>query len=112
MAGAHLVDSADVRGVPVPYEEVHRALERLAEEFAARGQAKLPSERELAARLGASRAGIRRALADLERRGTVRRVQGRAGGAFLNGVDTGPQGPEQIEAMGSERKVQRSLNRV
>ena len=94
------------------YEQVHRAIVRLAEELTARAHAKLPSERELAARLGASRATVRKALADLEARGVVRRVQGRAGGAFLNGVDPGLRGPERVAILGAGRKVQRSLNRV
>jgi GntR family transcriptional regulator len=96
----------------VTYEQVHRAILRLAEELTARAHAKLPSERELAARLGASRATVRKALAELETRGVVRRVQGRAGGAFLNGVDTTLRGPEQVAVLGPGRKVQRSLNRV
>jgi GntR family transcriptional regulator len=95
----------------VSYEEVHQAILRLAEEMVARSQPKLPSERELAARLSASRTTVRRALSDLEDRGMIRRVQGRAGGAFLNGVET-CKGPEQVTVMGSGRKVQRSLNRV
>ena len=96
----------------MPDDTVHQAVLRLAEDLRARSQAKLPSERELAARLGASRTTVRRALADLEDRGVLHRVQGRAGGAFLNGVDTRVRGPEQVEGTGSERKVDRSLNRV
>src|SRR5215216_3377592 len=53
---------------------------------------RLGAERELAERLGVSRATIRAALADLERGGVVRRMRGRAGGIFV-----------------AERKVERDL---
>ncbi|MFJ2831521.1 GntR family transcriptional regulator [Streptomyces sp. NPDC087263] len=94
------------------YEEAHEAVMRLAEDLTARAQAKLPSERELAARLQMSRTTVRKVLADLEERGIVRRVQGRAGGAFLTGVDTSLKGPEQVQTQGIRRKVHRDLNRV
>lgn len=94
------------------YEQAHQAILRLAEDLTARSQAKLPPERDLAARLGASRTTVRKVLADLEDRGVVRRVQGRAGGAFLTAVDTRVAGPEQVRVAGAERKVRRSLNRV
>lgn len=94
------------------YREVHEAVTRLAEDLTARSQAKLPSERELAARLGVSRTTVRRALADLEARGVLRRVQGRAGGAFLNGVHPAAPTPAETPGAGSQRKVERSLNRV
>ncbi|NAZ78073.1 UTRA domain-containing protein [Kineococcus sp. T13] len=95
----------------MPYDDVHEAVTRLAADLAARSQVKFPPERELAARLGASRTTVRKALAALEERGVVRRVQGRAGGAFLVGVDPAPPGPEQVAA-GGGRKVARSLNEV
>src|SRR5947208_3725588 len=53
---------------------------------------RLGAERELAERLGVSRSTIRAAVADLERRGVVRRVRGRSGGIFV-----------------AERKVERDL---
>jgi len=53
---------------------------------------RLGAEREIAERLGVSRATIRSALADLERSGAVRRVRGRSGGIFV-----------------AERKVERDL---
>jgi GntR family transcriptional regulator len=53
---------------------------------------RLGAERELAERLGVSRSTIRAALADLERRGAIRRSRGRGGGIFV-----------------AERKVERDL---
>jgi GntR family transcriptional regulator len=53
---------------------------------------RLGAEREIAERLGVSRATVRVALADLERTGAIRRVRGRAGGIFV-----------------AERKVERDL---
>lgn len=44
---------------------------------------RLGTERELAERLGAARATIRAAVADLERSGLVRRARGRGGGIFV-----------------------------
>jgi GntR family transcriptional regulator len=54
---------------------------------------RLGAERELAERLGVSRSTIRAALADLERRGAIRRIRGRGGGIFV-----------------AERKVERDLS--
>jgi GntR family transcriptional regulator len=44
---------------------------------------RLPGERELAERIGVSRMTLRQALAELESQGTLVRVPGRAGGAFV-----------------------------
>lgn len=96
----------------MPYRDVHEAVTRLVEDLTARSQAKLPSERELAARLGVSRTTVRRALGDLEARGVLRRVQGRAGGAFLNDVQPAAPTPAETPDAGPQRKVERSLNRV
>jgi len=96
----------------MPYPEVHEAVTRLVEDLAARAQAKLPPERELAARLGVSRTTVRRALGELEAQGVLRRVQGRAGGAFLNGVQPAVPAPAETPGPGPQRKVERSLNRV
>jgi GntR family transcriptional regulator len=67
------------------------ARDRLLAALPAPGE-RLGAERELAERLGVSRATIRAALADLERGGVVRRSRGRAGGIFV-----------------AERKVERDL---
>ncbi|MEA2281496.1 MAG: GntR family transcriptional regulator [Solirubrobacteraceae bacterium] len=69
-----------------------RLLAEVADGSLAPGQ-RLGAERELAERLGVSRSTIRAALADLERRGVVRRTRGRAGGIFV-----------------AERKVERDLS--
>ncbi len=58
-------------------------LEVTVAEFRAQGIERLPSEREMASSFGVSRFVVRRALDDLERKGTVTRVRGRAGGAYL-----------------------------
>ncbi|MBB2903350.1 GntR family transcriptional regulator [Kineococcus radiotolerans] len=94
------------------YDVAHQAITRLAADLSARGQVKFPPERELALRLGASRATVRKVLDDFEARGVVHRVQGRAGGAFLSGVDPTPRGPERVGSPGQGRKVQRNLNEV
>jgi len=44
---------------------------------------RLPPERELAAWFGVNRLTLRQALADLQRRGLIRRVAGRKGGTFV-----------------------------
>jgi GntR family transcriptional regulator len=45
---------------------------------------RLPPERELAAWFGVNRLTLRQALADLQRRGLIRRVAGRKGGTFVS----------------------------
>ena len=94
------------------YGEVHDSINRLVADLTARAQAKLPPERELAARLQTSRTTIRKALASLEQDGVLRRVQGRAGGAYLTAVDPSPHGPEAVPTAGGQRKVARNLNEV
>jgi GntR family transcriptional regulator len=72
------------------------ARDRLAADVAAGTLApgeRLGAERDLAERLGVSRSTIRAALADLERRGVIRRARGRGGGIFV-----------------AERKVERDLS--
>jgi GntR family transcriptional regulator len=69
--------------------------DRLAHEIEAGTLApgqRLGAEREIAERLGVSRATVRSALSELERTGAIRRARGRAGGAFV-----------------AERKVERDL---
>src|SRR6202035_2742232 len=44
---------------------------------------RLPPERELATWFGVNRLTLRQALADLQRRGLIRRVAGRKGGTFV-----------------------------
>ncbi|MCI1255756.1 MAG: GntR family transcriptional regulator [Corynebacterium provencense] len=93
--------------------EVEKSLTRLCEEMRAGGTAKLPSERDLALRLGASRSTVRRVLDAMQADGALYRVRGRAGGAFLTGVSTGPPVPEDVPGSGEgRRKVLRDLNQV
>lgn len=82
-------------------------LRRLAGELRTRGATKLPPERELAERLAASRSTVRRALEALEADGTIRRVRGRAGGAYLTGT-TAASGFESPDG----RRLLRDLNTV
>jgi len=93
------------------YSEVLGAISRLAAELLERSAVKLPPERELAHRLSASRATVRRALGTLEEQGVVRRVKGRAGGAYLNGVALPPD-PRLVAGPSRGRKLERSLDRV
>src|SRR5881628_3870084 len=67
-------------------EHAHEALVRLAGELAERGESRLPTERVLAQRLETSRTTVRKALDRLEQDQVIRRVRGRAGGAYLTGV--------------------------
>lgn len=69
-------------------EHAHEALVRLAEELADRGESRLPTERALAQRLETSRTTVRKALDRLEQDQVIRRVRGRAGGAYLTRVAT------------------------
>ncbi|MGZ9825790.1 GntR family transcriptional regulator [Tsukamurella ocularis] len=84
-------------------------LRRLADELEGRGGTKLPPEREVAERLGVSRATVRRAIDLLVREGRLRRVVGRAGGAYL-------VGGSGVEVTGFElptgRRLARDLNTV
>ena len=89
-------------------EHAHAALRRLSEELADRGEARMPTERALAQRLETSRTTVRKALDLLERDGVIRRVRGRAGGAYL--TDVSAVGTARTLCHG--RGVLRSLNTV
>jgi GntR family transcriptional regulator len=93
-------------------EHAHAALRRLADELAERGDARLPTERALAERLGTSRTTVRKALERLESDGTIRRVKGRAGGAYLTGAADRDASPAATESYCGRRGVLRSLNTV
>jgi GntR family transcriptional regulator len=93
-------------------EHAHTVLRRLANEFADRGEARLPTERALAERLGTSRTTVRKALDLLERDGTIRRVKGRAGGAYLTQVPARDVSPQAAQPHCHMRGVLRSLNTV
>ena len=91
-AGASRADPADHR---------HRLAEIiLAESRRAglRSGAKLPTERQLAADLGATRTSVRRALAVLEAEGRISREVGR--GTFLRGEPWRPAGPGAVDGSG------------
>jgi GntR family transcriptional regulator len=86
---------------------------RLSRELEERSERRLPPERDLAMRLGTSRTTVRKALDALERDGVIRRIKGRAGGAYLTHV---PQqdsvSPEDTESFCGSRRLLRSLNTV
>ncbi|MCL8025331.1 GntR family transcriptional regulator [Nocardioides bruguierae] len=94
------------------YDEVLGAVTRLASDLLERSAVKLPPERELAERLETSRTTIRRALGTLEEAGIVRRVRGRAGGAYLSGCVVRTPDPVGVLAPASGRKLERSLDQV
>lgn len=94
------------------HERAHEALRRLAEELAERGEARLPTERVLAERLQTSRTTVRRALELLERDRTIRRVRGRAGGAYLTNVTKREVSPQAARPFCRAHGVVRSLNTV
>jgi len=91
-------------------EQTHAALLRLCEELVERSVRRLPNERDLAVRLRTSRTTLRKALELLERDGVIRRVRGRAGGAYLTAVR--PGAPEDLAEVEQRRRLQRSLNTV
>jgi GntR family transcriptional regulator len=93
-------------------EQTHTALLRLTRELADRSVERLPTERDLAIRLGTSRTTVRKALDALERDGVIRRIRGRAGGAYLTRVSPAPASPEDMEPLCSSRRLLRSLNTV
>ncbi|WP_157517049.1 GntR family transcriptional regulator [Mycobacterium sp. MS1601] len=90
----------------------HEALRRLADELAGRGEARMPAERVLAERLGTSRTTVRKALELLEQQGTINRVKGRAGGAYLTAVSARDAAPQASQPYCGSRGVLRSLNTV
>ncbi|MBU8811536.1 GntR family transcriptional regulator [Mycolicibacterium goodii] len=93
-------------------DDASKALKRLAREFEDRGVTRLPTERALAERLETSRTTVRKALELLEREGTIRRVKGRAGGAYLTNVPTGDLSPLGARPYCGTHGVLRSLNTV
>lgn len=93
------------------YEAVYEAIVRLADDLTRRSFPKLPPERDLAERLNTSRTTVRRALAALEQQAVIRRVKGRSGGAYLNGVIVQEPWADDADDEGT-RKLQRSLNQV
>jgi GntR family transcriptional regulator len=93
-------------------EHAHGALRRLAEELAVRGEPRMPTERVLAQRLETSRTTVRKALDLLEQDGVIRRVRGRAGGAYLTSVSTEAAAPQAARTFCRGQSVLRSLNTV
>lgn len=93
-------------------EHTHAALLRLVEELEQRSVPRLPPERELAERLGTSRTTVRKAMDLLERDGVIRRLKGRAGGAYLTAVPPGSPSPEGALSVCQSRRLLRSLNTV
>lgn len=94
------------------HEQAHEALRRLADELAERGERRLPTERALAERLGMSRTTVRRALDLLEREHRIRRVKGRAGGAYLTDVAPRDASPQAARPFCQSHSIVRSLNTV
>ncbi|MCX2713769.1 GntR family transcriptional regulator [Mycolicibacterium sp. J2] len=94
------------------HEQAQQALRRLADELAERGEHRLPTERALAERLGMSRTTVRRALDLLEREHRIRRVKGRAGGAYLTDVTQRDASPQAARPFCQSHGIVRSLNTV
>lgn len=84
---------------------------RLATELAERGESRLPTERVLAQRLETSRTTVRKALDRLEDDQVIRRVRGRAGGAYLVGV-TSQAAADGSAPLCHPHGILRSLNTV
>lgn len=94
------------------HEQAQQALRRLTDELAERGEHRLPTERALAERLGMSRTTVRRALDLLEREHRIRRVKGRAGGAYLTDVTQRDASPQAARPFCQSHSIVRSLNTV
>jgi GntR family transcriptional repressor for pyruvate dehydrogenase complex len=74
---------------PRVYQHIVADIERAIYEGRIASGDKLPSERELVRRLGASRVAVREALRALEHRGLLDVRQGAAGGYFVRALDPG-----------------------
>src|SRR5689334_2879315 len=94
------------------HEQAQQALRRLVDELTERGEHRLPTERALAERLGMSRTTVRRALDLLEREHRIRRVKGRAGGAYLTDVTQRDASPQAARPFCQSHSIVRSLNTV
>ena len=75
-------------GAPRVYHHIVAHIERAIYEGALASGDRLPSERELGRRFGASRVAVREALCALEHRGLLEVRQGSAGGHFVRALDT------------------------
>jgi len=74
-------------GAPRVYQQIVAHIERSIYEGAVASGDKLPSERELGKRFGASRVAVREALRALEHRGLLEVRQGSCGGHFVRPMD-------------------------
>src|SRR2546428_2685537 len=75
-------------GAPRVYHHIVAHIERAIYEGALANGDRLPSERELGRRFGASRVAVREALCALEHRGLLEVRQGSAGGDLLRAPGT------------------------
>ncbi|MCO5316087.1 MAG: FadR family transcriptional regulator [Solirubrobacterales bacterium] len=82
-------------------------LEKLIRDGSIPHQERLPSERELAARLGVSRTSLRASLRELELKGMVDRRPGR-GTVVLNPAETGV-GPSMLSKLGRPERDMREV---
>src|SRR5437667_5601093 len=76
-------------GAPRVYHHIAAHIERAMYEGALANGDRLPSERELGRRFGASRVAVREALRALEHRGMLEVRQGSCGGHFVRELDAG-----------------------
>src|SRR5215831_20253284 len=77
-------------GPPRVYHHIVAHIERAIYDGRLASGDRLPSERELGRRFGASRVAVREALRALEHRGLLEVRQGSAGGHFIREVDATP----------------------
>src|SRR5919197_6753049 len=77
-------------GAPRVYHHIVGHIERAIYDGQLTSGDRLPSERELGRRFGASRVAVREALRALEHRGLLEVRQGSAGGHFIREMDAGP----------------------
>ena len=75
-------------GAPRVYHHIVEHFERAIYDARLTSGDRLPSERELCRRFGASRVAVREALRALEHRGLLEVRQGSAGGHFVRAMDT------------------------
>jgi GntR family transcriptional regulator len=87
-------------------EPLAESVRALVADLQERSLPKLPPERELAVRFSTTRSAVRRAVDALVAEGTLYRVMGRAGGAFISGMDATAPPTGQVLNYGT-RKVLR-----
>ncbi|NUP78305.1 MAG: winged helix-turn-helix transcriptional regulator, partial [Nonomuraea sp.] len=100
-SGSHLAVFAPVGGAGRVEAVVRRLADAIALGLLADGE-QLPSEAELAARLGVSTVTLREALMALRQRGLVETRRGRGGGSFVRTPEEPPELGRRLRAFAAD----------